>query len=141
MDVTKIPFAEKVGVVRNSDGVLELPFNNSIHNHLQSIHACAQFTLAETSSGEMLQSLFPDLVDRAVPLLRDSTVKYKKQAQGTISAHPSVTNDSISKFKEQFAKKRRASISISVEVKDQEGMLTCACEFNWFIQSIEQLKT
>jgi acyl-coenzyme A thioesterase PaaI-like protein len=62
MDVTKIPFVEKVGIVRQPDGGLGLPFNESVHNHLQTIHASAQFTLAETASGEVLQVLFPEIV-------------------------------------------------------------------------------
>lgn len=136
MDVTKIPFVEKVGIVRQSDGGLELPFDESVHNHLQTIHASAQFALAETASGEALQALFPELVGKVVPVLRDSNIKFKNPAQKTISAHASVTDDALSKFKEQFVKKGRASISLSVEVKDQEGVITSVGVFNWFVQSV-----
>lgn len=136
MDVTKIPFVEKVGIVRQSDGGLELPFNESVHNHLQTIHASAQFALAETASGEVLQTLFPELVGKVVPVLRDSNIKFKKPAQKTISAHPSVTDDSLTKFKDQFARKGRSSISVSVEVKDHEGVITSVGVFNWFVQSV-----
>ena len=136
MDVTKIPFAEKVGIIWNNDGGLEMPFHESVHNHLQTIHAGAQFALAETASGEMLQTLFPDLVDKVIPVLRDSTIKFKKPAQNTISTNSSVTDDSILKFKEQFERKGRSSIVVSVEVKDQEGIITSVAEFNWFVQTI-----
>ena len=80
MDVTKIPFVEKVGIVQKSDGRLELPFNESVHNHLHTIHASAQFVLAETASGEILQTLFPELVGKVVPVLRDSKIKFKKSS-------------------------------------------------------------
>ena len=54
MDVTAIPFVEKVGIARTEQGGLKLPFSESTKNHLNGIHASAQFTLAETSSGEAL---------------------------------------------------------------------------------------
>jgi len=140
MDVTKIPFVEKVGIIRSTNGVLELPFNETVHNHLQTIHASAQFALAETASGEILQSIFPELAGKVVPVLRESQIKFKKPATKTISAHPTVSNEAISKFKEQFKKKGRSSISINVEIKDSENVVTCVSIFKWFVQSIEKIK-
>ena len=136
MDVTKIPFVEKVGIVRSSYGGLKLLFNESIQNHLQTIHASAQFALAETASGEVLQNRFPELIGKVVPVLRDAKVKFKKPAQKTISANPSITDESVIKFKDQFEKKGRASILVNVEIKDQEGVITSVGEFNWFIQGL-----
>ena len=141
MDVTKIPFVEKVGVIRSSKGILELPFNDTIRNHLHTIHAGAQFALAETASGEILQTIFPELVGKVVPVLRDSQIKYKKPATKTISAHPAVSDKAVSKFREQFKKKGRSSISVNVEIKDSENVVTCVCIFKWFVQSIKQIKT
>ena len=57
MDVTKIPFVKKAGVIKSTKGVLELPFDETVQNHLQTIHASAQFALAETASGEILHVL------------------------------------------------------------------------------------
>jgi acyl-coenzyme A thioesterase PaaI-like protein len=140
MDVTKIPFVEKVGIMRSTNGVLELPFNEDVHNHLQTIHASAQFALAETASGEILQSIFPELVGKVIPVLRESQIKFKKPAIKTISAHPTVSNEAISKFKEQFKKKGRSSISVNVEIKNCENVVTCVSIFKWFVQSIEKIK-
>jgi len=64
MDVVEIPFVKKVGINKNTNGDLELPFNNEVQNHLQTIHASAQFTLAKTASGEMLQTKFPGLIGK-----------------------------------------------------------------------------
>ncbi len=72
MDVTKTPFVEKVGVIKATNGKLELPFTESTHNHLQTIHASAQFALAETASSEILATSFPELVGKVIPVLRDS---------------------------------------------------------------------
>ena len=136
MDVTKIPFVEKVGVTKATSGRLELPFNESIHNHLQTIHASAQFALAETASGEILATSFPELVGKVIPVLRDSQIKFRKPANSTISANSSIAEESIVKFKEQLSKKGRALISVNVEIQDQKGVVTSIGVFNWFVQSV-----
>ena len=137
MDVTKIPFVDKVGIQRNTDGELELPFNVGVQNHLQTIHASAQFALAETASGDILRKSFPDLVGKVVPVLRESQIKFKKPAYKKIAAYPSVTAETLSKFDEQISKKGRALISVNVQVKDVDGKVTCTGTFKWFVQKIE----
>ncbi|MHC4628158.1 MAG: YiiD C-terminal domain-containing protein [Planctomycetota bacterium] len=141
MDVTQIPFVEKVGVVRSTKGSLELPFNKTIQNHLQTIHASAQFALAETASGEILQTIFPELVGKVAPVLRESQIRFKKPATNTISAQPTVSDEAISKFREQFKRKGRSSISVNVEIKDSESVVTCVGTFKWFVQSVDQVNT
>ena len=132
MDVITIPFVEKVGIIRSSQGLLELPFDESIQNHLQTVHASAQFAIAETASGEILQRIFPELVGKVVPVLRETEIKYKKPAIKTISAHPTVSDEAVSKFKEQLTRKGRSSISVNVEIKDSENVVTCVGIFKWF---------
>ncbi|MBN4082192.1 YiiD C-terminal domain-containing protein [Mariprofundus ferrooxydans] len=137
MNIIKIPFVRKVGIEKNDDGFLYLQFDESVYNHLQSIHASAQFTLAETASGEILQMEFPELVGKVVPMLRDSQIKFRKPALQSVIAYPSISDDSVQKFKELLLKKGRASISVNVEVKDNEGTTTCTGVFNWFVQYID----
>ena len=136
MDVLEIPFVKKVGITKNKNNDLELPFTTDTHNHLQTMHASAQFTLAETASGELLQNLFPELVGKVIPVLRDAKVKFKKPAVKNIVAHPSITEEEIEKFNIRFAKKGRASISVNVEIKDSDNTVTCIANYNWFVQRI-----
>ena len=138
MNVFEIPFVDKVGIQRNADGKLELPFDTGVQNHLQTIHASAQFALAETASGDILQKSFPDLVGKVMPVLRESQIKFKKPANKKIVAYPSVTSESLSKFKEQISKKGRALISVEVQVKDVDGTVTCTGTFKWFVQRIDK---
>ena len=137
MNVIEIPFVDKVGIQRNTDGALELPFNKGVQNHLETIHAGAQFALAETASGDILQESFPDLVGKVLPVLRESQIKFNKPAYKKIVAYPTVTAESLSKFNEQISKKGRALISVKVQVKDIEGTVTCTGTFKWFVQQIE----
>jgi len=135
MDVLEIPFVKRVGVVRRADGGLALPFRESVQNHLQSVHAGAQFALAETASGDFLQVLFPDLVGRVVPLLRSSEIKFRKPASETIAAFASVSEESLSRFKAQFASKGRGSVTVGVEIRDSADVVTSSAVFTWFVQS------
>ena len=137
MNVLKIPFVEKVGLTKTADGQLELAFKEDVQNHLATIHASAQFTLAETASGEALQQQFPELDGKVIPVLRDADIKFKKPALQNIYAQASISEESCAKFNEQFSKKGRASIDVNVDIKDVEGTVTSIGTFNWFVQSIE----
>jgi len=136
MDVSEIPFAKVVGIESGTSGNLELPFSERVRNHLQTIHASAQFTLAESASGKALQEQFPELVGKVVPLLRGSQIKFRKPATRTITAHPSVTHEAVERFRSQFAKRGRASIAVSVEVADSEGTVMSTGVFDWFVQAL-----
>jgi len=136
MDVIGIPFVGTVGIVRTNEGKLALPFEQGIHNHLQTVHAGAQFALAETASGELLLSLFPDLADKVVPLLRDSQIKFRKPAQGALTAYPSITDEALDKFRTQFTNKGRSSLAVDVELKDAADVTTCVATFTWFVQGL-----
>ena len=137
MNVTEIPFVKRVGITQTSNGELKLPFTDETHNHLATMHASAQFTLAETASGEFLQTLFPELVGKVIPVLRDANVKFKKPAVKDIIAYPSISDESREKFNTQFLKKGRASITVDVDIKNIEDTLTCVASYNWFIEKIE----
>ena len=137
MNVIEIPFVKKVGITKSKNNELELAFTTDTHNHLETMHASAQFTLAETASGEFLQTLFPELVGKVIPVLRDASVKYKKPAIKNIVAYPSISDEAREKFDTQLSKKGRASISVDVDIKDIENTVTCIATYNWFVQKIE----
>jgi acyl-coenzyme A thioesterase PaaI-like protein len=135
MRVTDIEFVKLVGI-KESENRLSLEYKNDVLNHLKSIHASAQFTLAETQSGLYLQKLFPELVGKVIPLLRDSKIKYKKPALKMISALVKCSDEDVARFKEQFDRKGRSTLSLHVEVKDSDEVVTAVAEFSWFIQKI-----
>jgi len=136
MNVLEIPFVQKVGLTRSPEGHLSLPMDKSNENHIQTVHASAQFTLAETLSGEALQKMFPYLVGHVVPILRESEIRFKKPAIGEIYGLAYIDDALREKFEEQLAKKGRASISVEVEIKDTNALTTCLGRFEWFVQKI-----
>ena len=125
----KIPFSDTVGIV---NGILKN--DKKVQNHLGSIHAGAQFTFAEGASGRYLSSLFPEMQDNIIPLLRESTIKYKKQAWSRLVSEVVVDKEDLEKFHRQFKTKGRATVMAHVKLKDTEGDVTCEGSFKWFVQ-------
>ena len=135
MKATDIEFVKLVGIEQSGDSV-SLAYKKDVQNHIETIHASAQFTLAETQSGLHLQKLFPHLEGLVIPVLRDSSMKYKKPALKTITARASVSQEDIEKFQAQFDKKGRGSLSVDVLVEDSDGVCTAQGTFGWFISKI-----
>ncbi len=135
MKATDIAFVKLVGIQQESEAV-SLEFKDDVFNHIKTIHASAQFTLAETQSGLHLQKLFPELEGKVVPVLRDAKVKYRKPALKKIVAFSDASDGAVEKFKEQFLKKGRAMIEISVKVKDVDGTCTAEATFSWFVTKV-----
>jgi len=131
---TDIPFVKFIGI-KEEEEQLSLGFKKTVCNHVETIHAAAQFTLAETESGMRLQSLFPELEQKVIPLVREAQIKYKKPATQKIVAYSFVEEEAVEKFKQQFAKKGRALLQIRVEIRDIEDVLTCEARYTWYVQA------
>jgi len=135
MNITDIPFVNHLKIEKESNNLV-LNFKDENLNHIKTIHAGAQFTLAETQSGLYLQQLFPKLEGKVMPILRDANIKYKKPATEKIIAFSFVSDEAIEKFNMQFNKKGRATITVDVELKDINSIVTAQASFNWYIQAI-----
>jgi acyl-coenzyme A thioesterase PaaI-like protein len=135
MEVTEIPFVKHIGITEE-ESQLTLAPALEVTNHIGTIHASAQFTLAETASGLFLQEEFADIEGKVLPLLRSSTVKYKSPATTKLKAVARVDDELKTKFKEQFLKRGRASIAVDVELLDSNELVTMAGEFVWFVQKV-----
>lgn len=138
MNITDIPFNKFIEIaVSDSDEMgLELEFKENLKNHLGTFHASAQFALAEACSGQLLQKQFPHLENSVVPVLRKSDIKFKRPAQSKILAKAAIDADSRIEFETQLEKRGRATIVVSVEIKDHEGTITMSGTYEWFIQKL-----
>lgn len=131
-----IPFVQTVGIEENSEGKLTLPFKKELYNHLETMHASAQFALAETASGEVLQRLFPEFEGKVVPLLRSSEIKFKKASTDALTAFACVTDEQAELFIKQLEKKNRGTITVEVDLQNSKEEVTCSASFNWFVQGL-----
>ena len=138
LDLLKIiPFANYVGVTKRNKKLLQLIPHNDVENHIGTVHAAAQFTLAETQSGLYLLSLFPEYADEVIPLLRSSNIKYKYPATTELVAVATVTEENKTKFEEEFLRRGRAMLLVKVKVKDTQDNITMIGDFGWYVQRRE----
>ena len=124
-----VPFAQTIGIENH-----QLDNHTSAQNHLGSLHAGALYTLAENESGAYLTSLFPDLKSHVIALLREGSMKYKKQAFSRVRAGVEVEDERLEKFTKNFNMKNRATIVVNVKLFDEGDMLVCVGSFKWFVQ-------
>jgi len=130
-----IPFVNHLGLDIKQQPLSFKP-KEHLTNHLNTFHAGAQFTLAETQSGIFLLEQFPELEGKVGAVLRNANVDYKRPAIKTITAFAQVSKESLEKFQEQFEKKNRAMIAIDVLIKDSDEVITCKASFTWYVQGL-----
>jgi len=138
MDITQIPFNTLIEITHSGsdDRVLQLEFKDNKKNHLGTFHASAQFSLAEACSGLALQKNFPHLADSVVPVLRKSSIAFKKPAQADIQARANIATETKEAFEQQFERKGRATIAVPVEITDHHGTVTMTGTYEWFVQKL-----
>ena len=137
MRVTEIPFVKHLSIEQEGSHLFLSP-NVELENHIGTIHASAQFSLAETQSGLFLQERFADIEGEVLPLLRSSSVKYKSPATTRLRAVAKVDDEVEQKFREQLKRRGRATIVVEVELLNSSDEVTMMGEFVWFVQSLNR---
>ncbi len=135
MDLAAIPFAKLIGITpSNNEFIFELVDDVKYTNHLGTVAAAAQFSLAEFASGQWMINTFPEIAPKVIPVLRKSEVKYKKPAFGKIRAKVNVSNEVIHDFTNQLTQSKRALISINVIIVNDNDEAVMHGTYEWFIQ-------
>ena len=133
MNVVDIPFNRFLGL--RSDGfVLTLPADSNYQNHLGTVHAGAQFSLAEAASGQWLLGRFGDRAPDYLAVVRHVDVKYRRPATGELSATADVSPEEAERFQDVLERRGRAAIEVRVQVTDADQSLTLEATFEWFAQ-------
>src|SRR5262245_18442345 len=90
MKPTDVAFNQALGIKDAPHGaahLLELPLTPFVHNHLGTMHAAAQFALAEAASAARLQRDYAAHVGDVFAVVRGVTLKYRKPATGDLLAY------------------------------------------------------
>src|SRR6185312_14932825 len=86
---TDLAFNQRLGLAAAPAGaahLLELSLTPALHNHLGTMHAAAQFALAEAASAECLQRHFGAALGEVFAVVRGVEVKYRRPATGDLLA-------------------------------------------------------
>lgn len=135
MQLTNIPFARLIKLKHSqSCYVFELSALDEYTNHLGTVAAAAQFSLAEFTSGHWLLDTFPDLQHSIIPMLRKSDVKFKKPASGRIRARAIADEKMIEQIRNELSIRHRTICHIHVDVVNDDEEVVMSGNFEWFLQ-------
>jgi acyl-coenzyme A thioesterase PaaI-like protein len=140
MKILDIPFNQFIGIC-NADKpefILMLKENPDYLNHIGTVHASAQFALAEASSGKYLLERFKDISENIIPVVRRVEVKYSKPATGRLYSSAEVSDGDDTKVRRELEKRGRTMVSVEVNIINLRGEVTMKSSFEWFIQGMQK---
>lgn len=135
MKPTDLAFNQALGIIAAPHGaahLLELPMRELVQNHVGTLHAAAQFALAEAAAAACLQRDFPD-VGEVFAVVRGAKIKYRNAATDDLLAFAEPDEFTRQHLRNDLATRTRTSATVDVELKDRAGRLAFAGSFNWFI--------
>lgn len=137
MDVFNLPFNKHIGIASaDTEGcLLMLPERNEYLNHLGTVHASAQFALAEATSGFFLLNEFRKLTN-ILPVVRKVETKYKKPAQGIVFSKAHLLDSDKQQIIEELSTKKRALIKVRVLIFDANQNNVMQSDFEWFVSKL-----
>lgn len=141
MNITTIPFNQFIGIKQShqpAKGTLELEGLPQYQNHVGTVHASAQFALAEACSGEYLLRHFGESADGYFAVVRKAEIKFREPASGAIYAQAQVPEEQKQKFLNTLKSKGRAFITVAVAILDTNGTVTMNASIELYIQKTDQ---
>ena len=129
-----IRFASLLGIGRQNNGnLMQMPMSDRVQNHIGSMHASAQFALAEIGSGDFLRQQYPSLSNKVHAVVRRAEIKYSKQVNADLVAHPYINSDDQIDLEQKLATKGRVILPVHVKLKTQEGEVATHAVYHWYI--------
>ena len=141
MRPTDLPFNKTLGITDappDAAHLLELPLTARVSNHLGTMHAAAQFALAEAASAERLRRDYAEQAGSVFVVVRGATLKFRRPATGTLHAFARVDDNTAQHLAHDLATRSRTIATVLVELKDLAGNLTFAGSFDWYIGQPEK---
>ncbi len=141
MNIEQVPFNKLLGI-KKCDNCKEcqvvLPKSQHYANHLNTVHASAQFALAEAASGECLFQRFREFAQKEtlIPVIRKTELKFRKPAIGEIRAKASITDEVANQTIASIEKRGRAIIPVDVDITDSNDNQTMTATYEWFVQKV-----
>lgn len=138
MEILDIPFHRFLNIKKHigEEYIFEAAERPEYLNHLGTIHACFQLTIAEASSGEFLSQEFNELRSALIPVVRKTEAKYHRPANGTLYSKATFELTNKSDILKELESKKRVIIKVKVEIFNEQKQKTLTVVFDWFITKI-----
>jgi acyl-coenzyme A thioesterase PaaI-like protein len=132
-----IPFNVHLGLetitVAEDHGVVRLPDDERLRNHVGSQHAGALFAAGEAASGAAFVGAFLDIMAEITPLAESAQIAYKKLAKGEIAATARFTENADT-LKTKLSEDGRIRFLVEVEMTNGDGIVVAEMTVNWYVR-------
>jgi len=132
--VAALPFPKHVGIKPNEDGALVLAENQSLYNHVGTLHAGALFTLGESASGATMLRLLAPALAGAMPVAKSATIEYRRPARGRIRAGGSLA-EPVEDIAARLQRDRKTTFDVRVLLQDDAGIEVAAMTVTWYVRT------
>jgi acyl-coenzyme A thioesterase PaaI-like protein len=110
-----------------------LPDAENQRNHVGGPHAAVIFGLAETASGAVLLAAFSTELGRAVPLVTNAEITYKKLALGDLTAE-AVLGRPAQEVVAELDAGSRPEFPVHITIRNAEGTTTAEMTVTWTLR-------
>jgi acyl-coenzyme A thioesterase PaaI-like protein len=132
-----IPYNQHVGLevakVGDGQGVIRLPDDDHLKNHVGSQHAGALFSAGEAASGAAFVGAFAEHMGGITPLARSAEISYLKLASGPITA-----TGRLGTGKEELLStldaNGRVEFPVAVDLTDGDGTKVAEMTVHWHVR-------
>jgi acyl-coenzyme A thioesterase PaaI-like protein len=132
-----IPFNVHLGLetitVAEDHGVVRLPDDEHLRNHVGSQHAGGLFSAGEAASGAAFVGAFLDIMGEITPLAESAQISYRKLAKGEIAATARFGEDAEA-LKAKLNQDGRVRFPVEVEMTSADGTLVAEMTVNWYVR-------
>jgi acyl-coenzyme A thioesterase PaaI-like protein len=134
----QVPFARYCGVevteLAESGATATLPDAPTLLNHVKTQHAGALFTVAESASGACMLGLVGERFSSITPLVRSSTISYRRAAKGLVTATAQSDAQRAAVY-EELSAEGRCDFTVRVQLHDNAGELVATAEMAWHVRA------
>ena len=132
-----IPYNRYIGLdvaeIADGRGVVRLPDDERLHNHVGSQHAGALFSAGEAASGGAFVGAFAERMGEITPLARTAEISYLKLARGTITATGTL-GEAKDSLLERLDADGKVEFPVKVEMTDGDGNTVASMTVNWHVR-------
>ncbi|MDR1160304.1 MAG: DUF4442 domain-containing protein [Syntrophomonadaceae bacterium] len=135
MDATDLPFNILIGLqyaADSSDYLFMLEDKNQYHNHVGTVHASAQFALAEATSGHYLKQQFSELPN-LILLLKKVESRYRRPARGKLFSKAALYNVNKEEVIDSINKNGKALAHAEAFLFDKNAELVMQSLYEWYL--------
>jgi acyl-coenzyme A thioesterase PaaI-like protein len=132
-----IPYNRYIGLevaeVGDGSGVVRLPGDERLHNHVGSQHAGALFSAGEAASGAAFVGAFAPRMGEITPLARTAEISYLKLARGTITATGTL-GEAKDTLLARLDADGKVEFPVTVALTDADGNTVASMTVHWHVR-------